>query len=93
MPGKPKPIDKTKTLEHARQKGDLEPFVKDHERDAAGDMDKLDAFLKQATDKKRPARGGKTKAQSEAVHASDCAVHNGPALEAGPCDCGATARG
>lgn len=22
-------------------------------------------------------------------HASDCAVHNGPAYEAGPCDCGA----
>lgn len=26
------------------------------------------------------------------VHASDCAVHNGPAYEAGPCDCGAEAR-
>lgn len=23
-------------------------------------------------------------------HRSDCAVHNGPALPAGPCDCGAT---
>lgn len=22
-------------------------------------------------------------------HTSDCAVHNGPAYEAGPCDCGA----
>jgi hypothetical protein len=22
-------------------------------------------------------------------HASDCAVHNGPAYEEGPCDCGA----
>lgn len=21
-------------------------------------------------------------------HDSDCAIHNGPALEAGPCDCG-----
>lgn len=26
------------------------------------------------------------------VHASDCAVHNGPAYEAGPCDCGAEAK-
>lgn len=24
-----------------------------------------------------------------AVHLSDCAVHNGPALPVGPCDCGA----
>lgn len=24
------------------------------------------------------------------VHASDCAVHNAPAYEPGPCDCGAT---
>lgn len=23
------------------------------------------------------------------IHASDCAVHNEPALPAGPCDCGA----
>lgn len=23
----------------------------------------------------------------EAVHASDCAMHNAPALEPGPCDC------
>lgn len=22
-------------------------------------------------------------------HSSDCAMHNGPALEVGPCDCGA----
>lgn len=25
---------------------------------------------------------------SPKVHASDCAVHNGPAMKAGPCDCG-----
>ena len=93
MPGKPKPIDKTKTLEYARQKGDLERFVKDHEGDEPGDTDKLDEFLKRSADKTRPARGGKKKAQSDARHASDCAVHNGPALKAGPCDCGATARG
>lgn len=24
-------------------------------------------------------------------HVSDCATHNAPAYEAGPCDCGATA--
>ena len=27
----------------------------------------------------------------EPIHASDCALHNGPALPAGPCDCGAMA--
>ena len=26
------------------------------------------------------------------IHASDCAVHNGPAYEAGPCDCGAETK-
>ena len=26
---------------------------------------------------------------SEIQHASDCAVHNAPAMEPGPCDCGA----
>lgn len=30
-------------------------------------------------------------AQSKAVHASDCAVHNAPALKPGQCDCGAKA--
>lgn len=25
------------------------------------------------------------------THASDCAVHNSPAMKPGPCDCGATA--
>ena len=25
-------------------------------------------------------------------HASDCAVHNGPALKPGPCDCGAVRK-
>lgn len=25
----------------------------------------------------------------EVLHASDCALHNGPALEPGPCNCGA----
>lgn len=29
------------------------------------------------------------KRKSEAQHASDCALHNAPAYEAGACDCGA----
>jgi hypothetical protein len=29
------------------------------------------------------------KADQAVVHASDCALHNAPALEPGPCDCGA----
>jgi len=28
-------------------------------------------------------------ASREIVHASDCAIHNGPALPPGPCNCGA----
>ena len=39
--------------------------------------DNLSSYL----DKSRPAG-----------HASDCAVHNRPAYEAGPCDCGAAGR-
>lgn len=35
-------------------------------------------------------RSLKKVAQSNIKHASDCAVHNAPALEPGPCDCGAT---
>ena len=27
--------------------------------------------------------------ERQSKHASDCAVHNGPAMPAGPCDCGA----
>jgi hypothetical protein len=57
MPGKPKPIDKTKTLEYARKHGDLEGFIKEHETSRKGDLDKMDAVLKQATGVKRPARG------------------------------------
>jgi hypothetical protein len=29
------------------------------------------------------------KKKSDAVHASDCGLHNAPAYEAGACDCGA----
>jgi len=36
-------------------------------------------------DEKREARA--------VAHASDCAVHNGPAFDAGPCDCGAVKGG
>jgi hypothetical protein len=57
MPGTPKPIDKTKTLQHARETGDLEAFIQEHEKDDAGDLDKLDAVLKEATGVKRQARG------------------------------------
>jgi hypothetical protein len=28
----------------------------------------------------------------EAIHASDCALHNAPALPVGPCNCGAAVR-
>lgn len=41
---KPKKI----TLKEAREKGELDKFVKEHEGDSAGDADKLDATLKSA---------------------------------------------
>lgn len=31
-------------------------------------------------------------ARAPLVHSSDCALHNAPAVEAGPCDCGALRR-
>jgi hypothetical protein len=35
----------------------------------------------------------KKREKEEAVqHASDCAVHNAPALPIGPCDCGASIK-
>lgn len=87
MPNKPKPIDKTKTLDHARKTGDLEKFIKEHEDDEAGDLDKLDKALKTPPKKEAQPKAKKV------VHASDCAMHNAPALKAGACDCGAKARG
>lgn len=45
MPNKPKPIDKTKTLDHARKTGDLESFIREHEADPEGDLDKLDQAI------------------------------------------------
>ena len=44
----------------------------------------LDAVMKQL---------GTTSKASVIAHASDCAIHNGPALEAGECDCGAVKVG
>lgn len=71
MPGKPKPIDKTKTLEHARQKGELDRFVKDHAKDPPGDMDKVDDFLKRGTGVKREARGSAKATRKASGRASD----------------------
>ena len=34
------------TLKKARKDGDLEKFIKEHENDAPGDTDKLDAAIK-----------------------------------------------
>ena len=45
------------TLKQAREEGKLKDFIKEHEADPAGDLDKLDAFLKkpfQETDKATP---------------------------------------
>ena len=39
------------TLKEARRKGKLDQFIREHEKDAPGDLDKLDAAIK------RPASG------------------------------------
>lgn len=70
MPGKHKPIDKTKTLEHARKRGDLERFVKGHAKDPEGDLDKLDEFIRRSTGVSRPARGSATRARKASSKAS-----------------------
>jgi len=45
-------------LKKARQKGRLEDFIKEHEADPDGDLDKLDAALK------RPVQESGSKARS-----------------------------
>lgn len=57
MPNKPKPIDKTKTLEYARKHGGVDRFAQEHEEVPKGDLDKLDAFIQQSTGVVRPTRG------------------------------------
>lgn len=47
-----------KTLKQVREAGQLEDFIKEHESDPDGDLDKLDAALK------RPAQGTASKARS-----------------------------
>lgn len=42
------------TLKKARKDGDLEKFIKEHENDAPGDTDKLDALIKK---RKSPGTG------------------------------------
>lgn len=44
------------TLREARKKGNLEQFVREHEKDAPGDLDKLDAVIK------RPSQGKSSEA-------------------------------
>jgi hypothetical protein len=35
----------------------------------------------------------KDRQSKKIIHASDCAIHNAPAYEPGPCDCGAIKAG
>ena len=41
-----KPIDKTKTLVHARAKGNVDGFIREHEKDEPGDLDKLEEAIR-----------------------------------------------
>lgn len=52
---------------------------------ASEDADDFDRALSKLAKAPPPKSVQKRKVQ----HASDCAVNNGPAYEAGPCDCGA----
>lgn len=40
---------KKTTLREAREKGQLEKFIREHEKDTPGDLDKLDEALKRST--------------------------------------------
>ena len=52
-------------------------------------MTGFDSKRKAAADKlQEPAHCQCTFCKDGVIHASDCAVHNGPAYPAGPCDCG-----
>lgn len=46
MPNVRKPIDKKKTLAAARKKGRLEAFIKAHEKDEPGDLDRLEDAIR-----------------------------------------------
>ncbi len=53
-------------LKQTRENGDLEPFIKEHETDPEGDLDKLDAVIK------RPTQGnGKATRPASSQDASD----------------------
>jgi hypothetical protein len=55
------------SLKQARMKGKIEEFIKEHEADPEGDLDKLDEALK-----KRPNRGsGKVTRPASSRDASD----------------------
>lgn len=45
-----KPVDKSHSLQTLRKKGELERFIAEHERDEAGDMDKVDAAISRRSD-------------------------------------------
>jgi hypothetical protein len=52
------------TLREARKKGKLDQFIREHEKDTPGDLDKLDAAIK------RPARGSEKEAPKASSEAS-----------------------
>jgi len=51
--------DKKLTLKEAREKNKLDDFIKEHEKDAPGDADKLDKTLCEIAkgEKKKPKQG------------------------------------
>lgn len=67
MPNQKKPIDKTKTLRFAREKGDLKQFIAEHEQDAPGDLDKLDKAIRERSDQETASttRGTSSPASSD----------------------------
>ena len=55
-----------KSLKDARNEGDLESFIKEHEKDAPGDLDKLEKTIRQPS----PTPGSASKARKTSPKAS-----------------------
>lgn len=71
---------------HAKRAAAADKLLEDATR-SCNNIDEqraLDALMRKA----QPAHCQCTACKDGIIHASDCAVHNGPAYPAGPCDCG-----
>ena len=54
-----KPADKSKSLQAARKRGDVEQFIAGHEHDDIGDLDKLEAAISRRSDQETASKAQK----------------------------------